>query len=112
MICWACVPLAGAIHARVERWLLDEFALPGRLFDEVLEQLYRENRLVTGTLQTRDHRIGLDRLCSPVLAVVNPSGRVVPPASVLAGIAAMPADLPRHVWPQRGDPRTRPGRRI
>lgn len=90
-------PLAVAIHVRVERWLLDEFALPGRLFDEVLEQLYREDRLVIGTLEADDRRIGLDRLRSPVLAVVNPSGRVVPPTSILAGIAAMPADLPRRV---------------
>jgi polyhydroxyalkanoate synthase len=142
-------PLATAIHVRVERWFLDEFALPERLFDDVLEQLYREDRLVTGTLETGNRRIGLDRLRSPVLAVVNPSGRVVPPASILAGIAAMPADLPRRMmcygqadrgpalqhlgplvapaahatlwpeilnwisthWPQRGHPRTPPGRR-
>lgn len=90
-------PLAAAIHARVERWLLDELAMPGQLFEDVLERLYREDRLASGTLEIGGRRIGLGRLRSPVLAVVNPPGRVVPPESVLAGLAALPADLPRRV---------------
>jgi polyhydroxyalkanoate synthase subunit PhaC len=32
-----------------------------------------------------------------VLAVINPSGRVVPPASVLAGLEAMADGVPRRV---------------
>ena len=31
------------IHARVERWALDEAAFPGKLVREMIEQLYREN---------------------------------------------------------------------
>ncbi|HTV34452.1 MAG TPA: hypothetical protein VME69_15385 [Methylocella sp.] len=34
----------------VERWALDEVALPGRLVDEILTLLHRENRLCRGTL--------------------------------------------------------------
>ncbi|GGG28689.1 poly(R)-hydroxyalkanoic acid synthase [Caldovatus sediminis] len=90
-------PLALAIRARVERWLLDELAMPGRLFEEVVERLYREDRLAAGTLEIGGRRVGLERLRSPVLAVVNPPGRVVPPESILAGLAALPAALPRRV---------------
>ena len=96
-------PLAAAVHARVGRWALDELAMPGRLFDEVLERLYRENRLAAGTLEVGGRRTGLDRLRGPVLAVVNPPGRVVPPGSVLEGLAAMPPDVPRRVLRYGGE---------
>jgi polyhydroxyalkanoate synthase subunit PhaC len=32
-------PLALAIHIRVDRWMLDELAMPGQLFEDLLEQL-------------------------------------------------------------------------
>jgi polyhydroxyalkanoate synthase len=32
-------PEALMVHARVERWALDEFPLPGRLFHEIFEWL-------------------------------------------------------------------------
>jgi polyhydroxyalkanoate synthase len=96
-------PLAAATHARVERWMMDEFAMPGRLFEETLEQLYRDDRLVRGTLDLGGQCVSLDRMRSPVLAVVNPAGRVVPPASVLEGLAAMPANLPRRALRYDGD---------
>ncbi|HYZ31881.1 MAG TPA: alpha/beta fold hydrolase [Crenalkalicoccus sp.] len=91
-------PLAASIHARVERWALDEFAMPGQLFEDVLERLYREDCLVAGTLEVGGgRRVGLHRLRSPLLAVVNPAGGVVPPASMLAGLATLPTGLPRRV---------------
>ena len=51
-------PLAWEIHVRVERWALDEVPLPGMLVHQMLEWLYRENRLCRGNLQHRpeDHR--------------------------------------------------------
>jgi len=96
-------PLAAAIHARVERWALDELAMPGRLFEEVLERLYREDRLAAGTLKVGGRPARLDRLRGPVLAVVNPPGRVVPPASVLDGLASMPREVPRRVLQYEGE---------
>ncbi len=95
-------PLAAAIHARAGRWMLDEFAMPGRLFEEVLELLYRENRLAGGTLNVAERRAGLDLVRSPVLAVVNPPGRVVPPASILDGLAAIPQAVPQRVLQHDG----------
>ena len=90
-------PLAAALHARVERWMFDELAMPGRLFEETLEHLYREDRLVRGTLNLGGRCARLDQMLSPVFAVVNPAGHVVPPASVLEGLAAMPATVSRRV---------------
>jgi polyhydroxyalkanoate synthase len=96
-------PLLAAIHMRVDRWMLDELAMPGRLFEEVVEHLYREDRFLEGTLPVGDSRASLFRLRSPVLAVVNPPGRVVPPASTLAGLAAIPQEVPRRVLRYDGD---------
>jgi polyhydroxyalkanoate synthase subunit PhaC len=95
-------PDAFAIHVRVERWTYDEFPLPGQLFEDTLEQLYREDRFLSGTLEVGRCRTGVVRLRSPVIAVINPVGGVVPPGSVLDGLEAVP-DLPFQVLEYGGD---------
>jgi polyhydroxyalkanoate synthase len=70
-------------HLRVERWTLDEFALPRRLVAELAELIAREDRFVRGTLALRGHRAAPSRVTAPLLCVVDPRCRVVPPASVL-----------------------------
>lgn len=93
-------PVAAAVHARVERWTLDELAMPGVLFEDVLEQLYREDRFRAGRLEISQGRpTGAARLRGSVLAVVSTSGEVVPPGSTLAAIASVPGlrlDVLRH----------------
>ncbi|HLZ02927.1 MAG TPA: alpha/beta fold hydrolase [Bradyrhizobium sp.] len=66
------------IHARIERWALDEVALPGRLVSEIVDRLYRENRFCRGILQVGERIIGAANLASPTLAVVNTADRVAP----------------------------------
>jgi polyhydroxyalkanoate synthase len=41
------------IHARVERWALDEVPLPGKLVHQLIESLYRKNRFCRGALLVR-----------------------------------------------------------
>jgi polyhydroxyalkanoate synthase len=77
-------PAERALRARVERWALDEV--------EILQWLYREDRLCQGMLSIRDRIAGPSRLRVPTLAVVNPSDEIAPPASVLPFIEAMPAE--------------------
>jgi polyhydroxyalkanoate synthase subunit PhaC len=83
-------PAARAIHARVERWALDEVPLPARLVDEILQWLYRDDRLSRGTLSIGERTAAPSRLRLPALAVVNPRDEIAPPASVLPFIEAMP----------------------
>jgi poly[(R)-3-hydroxyalkanoate] polymerase subunit PhaC len=83
-------PLARAIHARVERWALDEVPLPTRLVREILQWLYREDRFCRGTLSIRSRIAGPSRLRLPTLAAVNPTDEIAPPASVLPFLDAMP----------------------
>jgi len=84
-------PLATAVHVRVERWTLDELAMPGALFEEVFERLYREDRFRAGTLEVSGGRLtGTARLQCPVLTVMNSSGQVVPPSAMLAALDTAP----------------------
>jgi polyhydroxyalkanoate synthase len=67
------------IHARVERWALDEVPLPGKLVHQIIEWLYRENRFCRGTFKIGDKFVGPSGLSVPTLAVVNTADDVAPP---------------------------------
>jgi polyhydroxyalkanoate synthase subunit PhaC len=75
-------PRAMAIHARVERWALDEVPLPALLVHQIFQWLYREDRFCRGTLRIGNRDIGPSSLRLPILAVVNAADDVAPPASV------------------------------
>jgi polyhydroxyalkanoate synthase len=75
------------LHLRVLRWALDEMALPAPLLRDVLQCLYRENRLRDGRLEISGRTIGLSGIEAPVLAVVERGSRVVPEAEVLPALA-------------------------
>ena len=83
-------PRVATIHARVERWALDEVALPGALVRQVLQWFYREDRLCRGTLRLRDRTIGPARVLAPMLAVVNAADPVAPAASIAPFLDRIP----------------------
>jgi polyhydroxyalkanoate synthase len=70
-------------HLRVERWTLDEFPLPGRLFEEVVEWLYREDRFMNGNLRVGGRIAAPEALDMPLLSVIDPHSVIIPAASVL-----------------------------
>jgi polyhydroxyalkanoate synthase len=71
-------PQALATHMRVERWTHDEFALPGRLFSDIVESLYRRDELMAGRLAVGGRTIGPASLRAPLASVVDPRSRVIP----------------------------------
>jgi polyhydroxyalkanoate synthase len=81
---------AREIHGRVERWALDEAALPGELVRQLIEWLYRENRFCEGNLNIANNLVGPATLTAPTLAVVNVADDVAPSVSVKPFIDAMP----------------------
>jgi polyhydroxyalkanoate synthase len=83
-------PSALEIHARVERWALDEVPLPGRLVEQILGWLYREDRFCRGVLPVRGGTVGPSTLRLPTLAVVNTADEVAPLPSLRPFIEAMP----------------------
>lgn len=69
-------------HMQVERWALDEFALPRRFIAD-LARLVRENRFANGALEIGGRRAGPARVTSPLLVVIDPHCVFVPPQTVL-----------------------------
>jgi polyhydroxyalkanoate synthase len=76
------------VHYRVERWLLDELPMSGRLLDDVVELLYRQDRFMRRTLVLGGRAARPDHVTAPILAVVDPRSRIVPPMSVLPFLEA------------------------
>ncbi|CAN7379435.1 alpha/beta fold hydrolase [Massilia sp. LjRoot122] len=70
-------------HMRVERWTHDEFPLPGRLFTELVEQLYRNDEFTRGELAVGKRRIGPQDLRAPLVSVLDPRSKLIPEAANL-----------------------------
>jgi polyhydroxyalkanoate synthase len=94
-------PEAARIHLLVERWTLDEMPLPRRLFVEIVEDLYREDRFLRGSLTIGGKRAEPGRVSMPVLSVIDPRCRIVPPEAVLPFHVA--ATGPQRVLWYEGD---------
>lgn len=86
----AADPRLMKVHARVERWALDEVAVSGTLFTQIAEWLYRENRFCCGTLDFGEGPVGPARLSAPTFAFANAEDEVAPPASIKPFIDALP----------------------
>lgn len=71
-------------HCRVERWTMDEMAMPRKLFEDVVEQLYRQDRFMCGRLAIGAARLHPSDVRAPLFSVYEPSSRVIPAESVIA----------------------------
>jgi polyhydroxyalkanoate synthase subunit PhaC len=83
---WASLPDAKAlaIHSRVIRWSLDEFAPSAPLLHSVVDLLYREDRFARNELRVLGRSAGSNSLAEiPIAAIVDHTSRLVPPSSAL-----------------------------
>ena len=71
-------------HLLVVRWTLDESPMSNRLFEQVVEQLYREDSFMRNALTVAGKRIGPQQVTSPLLAVYDPHSVIIPPDSIIA----------------------------
>lgn len=76
-------PVALGTHLRVERWTLDEFPLPRRLFAELAQRIAREDAFVRGTLEIDGRPARPAQVTAPLACVLDARCRVVPPEAVL-----------------------------
>ena len=77
-------------HLRAMRWSLDEFPMPGKLFSQVVDHLYREDRFMQGTLIVQDRPVSPRDVAVPLAAVVDPTSRILPADSVTGFLDAVP----------------------
>lgn len=89
-------------HLLVERWALDEFALPRRLVAELATQIVREDRFLAGTLEVEGRRAAPAGVTAPLLCVLDPRCRLVPPQAVLPFVQAA-ASADKTVLRYEGD---------
>ena len=87
---------------QVERWALDEFALPRTLVRELAGAVVREDAFLRGTLEVAGRVAAAARLRAPLLAVLDPRCPLVPPAAVLPAVEAA-ASPDRTVLHYEGD---------
>lgn len=85
------------IHGRVERWALDEVPLPGRLVNQIIEWLYRDDRLLQGTLPILGTTVGPGQITMPTLLAVNTDDDVASPEAVRTFALAMPSAETRMI---------------
>lgn len=85
-------------HLRVERWLHDEFPLPGKLFSDIVELLYRNDQLMNGHLCVAGREIGPRNVKVPLLNVIDRRSTIVPPQAVLPFHQAAASTSKKIVW--------------
>lgn len=85
-------------HLRVHRWTLDELAMPRRLFGQLADWLYREDRFMRGTLHLEGKVLSPQRVRSALLSVAERCSAVVPSASILAFHDAASSHEKQLLW--------------
>ncbi|MEM3916213.1 MAG: alpha/beta fold hydrolase [Candidatus Nitrosocaldus sp.] len=68
----------------VERWLYNTPDVPGRFYEQIIEDLYKGNALIKGMLEVNGKRVDLKSIDIPLLTIVAESDDLTAPASTLA----------------------------
>ncbi len=76
-------------HLLVERWALDEFALPRRFVAELTTQCVREDRFVRGELEIEGCIAAPANFAAPLLCVMDERCPLVPPVAMLPFVDAV-----------------------
>jgi polyhydroxyalkanoate synthase len=76
-------PRALQSYVRVERWALDEMPMARKLFEELCELLFRDDRFVRGTLRVGGARVAPELVTAPLLSVVDPQCSLAPLQAIL-----------------------------
>ncbi|MEF8784946.1 MAG: alpha/beta fold hydrolase [Haloarculaceae archaeon] len=77
--------------ARRLRWGRETVDVPGRLYEQFLEELYQENKLMTGDFEVGGQSVDLDELRMPILDIIGADDQFVPPAASRPFIDAVPS---------------------
>ncbi len=66
---------------RMENWIFDSPGQAGETLRQFVNDLYKENKLIKGTMTIGDQKIDLKKITMPVLNVYAEKDHIVPPAS-------------------------------
>jgi len=65
----------------MEKWINDNVSFPGKTYQKYINELYRENRLSSGTFSLGPHHVDLEKISCPVLCFTAKGDNIVPPPS-------------------------------
>ena len=65
-------------HA-MNTWVTDLVPMPGGAYRQLINEFYKENRLMNGTLTIRGERVDLDKLRANLLNVIGTADHITPP---------------------------------
>jgi polyhydroxyalkanoate synthase len=85
-------------HLRVAGWTFEEIPLPHRLFEEVVDLLYREDRFTRGTLRVGNRIASPKAIEAPLLSIIDPRCRLVPPQAVLPFLRSTQSQDIKLLW--------------
>ncbi len=66
---------------RMDHWIFDSPAIPGRAFSRYIKDWYHENSMVKGEFKVLGRKVDLSRIDVPVLVLAAKFDHIVPPAS-------------------------------
>lgn len=89
-------------HLFVERWALDEVPMARRLFEDVLDLLYRENRFMRRQLTVNGRLAAPQSVDAPLISVIDRHCAIVPPEAMVPFHEAVPNPDKAILW-YRGD---------
>jgi polyhydroxyalkanoate synthase len=69
----------------LETWINDNVSIPRGFYLDLVEKLYREDALVSGTLQMRGQRVQLENVKVPTLTITAKEDHIVPSQSAIIG---------------------------
>jgi polyhydroxyalkanoate synthase len=70
--------LVEAWHA-MNTWVRDLVPMAGAAYEEIIQQFYRENRLVEGTYRAKGETVDLARLRANILSIIADRDHITPP---------------------------------
>lgn len=77
-------PNGAALLGRFERWNTATLDLPGTYYLQIVNQIFRENRIAAGRFVALGHLVDLKQVKAPVFLLAGLEDDVVPPAQALA----------------------------
>jgi polyhydroxyalkanoate synthase len=81
----------------MSRWVGDNPPFPSRAFRQWVTWMYKENRLVKGTLELRERRVDLSRIDIPLLVVTAGADHIAPRHTTLPLLDLVSSDDVHHL---------------
>jgi polyhydroxyalkanoate synthase len=87
-------------HA-MNTWVRDNIPMAGGAYRQLINEFYKENRLIEGTLMLRGERVDLSKLTANVLNVIAEADHITPPCQS-EGIMSRIGSVDKEVFRVRG----------